>query len=137
MSRPLLRIVKKTGPGRRFPRVVPIGLLAVMVLLSAAPGGAQPAVRQVLMLQSFDRGTLPVDHFTSEFRVELDKRSSRANIDSSSFPTRRSCSRRSIDGFSTKLRQETTKPLSRSTTSFRAPSRPFSNCCPRPGRCSW
>ena len=26
------------------------------------------------MLQSFDRGTFPVDHFTSNFRVELDRR---------------------------------------------------------------
>jgi len=74
VSRPLLCIVSKTGPGRRFPRVIPTGLLAIMVLLSAAPSGAQPAVREVLMLQSFDRGTLPVDHFTSDFRVELDKR---------------------------------------------------------------
>jgi signal transduction histidine kinase len=74
VSRPLLRIVNKTGTGRRFPQAVPTGLLAVMVLFSAAPGDAQPAVRQVLMLQSFDRGTLPVDHFTSDFRVELDKR---------------------------------------------------------------
>jgi signal transduction histidine kinase len=74
VSRPLLRIVNKTGPGRRFPRVVPPGLLAIMVLLNAAPSGAQPAVRQVLMLQSFDRGSLPVDRFTSDFRVELDKR---------------------------------------------------------------
>src|SRR4051812_2895057 len=74
VSRPLLRIINKAGPGRGFPRVVPTGLLAIMVLLSAAPSGAQPAVRQVLMLQSFDRGALPVDHFTSEFRVEMDKR---------------------------------------------------------------
>src|SRR5204862_6690453 len=73
-SRPLLRIVNKAGPGRRFPRVVLSGLLAVMVLFSAAPSEAQPAVRQVLMLQSFDRGTLPVDQFTSDFRVELDNR---------------------------------------------------------------
>ena len=74
MSRPLLRIVNKTGPGRRFPRVVPTGLLAIMVLFSAAPSDAQPAVRQVLMLQSFDRGTFPVDQFTSDFRIELDQR---------------------------------------------------------------
>ena len=58
VSRPILRIVSKTGPGRRFPRVVLTGLLAVMVLLSAAPSDAQPAVRQVLMLQSFDRGNV-------------------------------------------------------------------------------
>ena len=74
MSRPLLRIVNKTGPGRRFPRVVLTSLLAVMLLLSAAPSDAQPAVRQVLMLQSFDRGTFPVDQFTSNFRIELVRR---------------------------------------------------------------
>ena len=74
MSRPLLRIVNKTGPGRRFPRVVPTGLLAIMVLFSAAPSDAQPAVRQVLMLQSFDRGTFPVDQFTNNFRIELVRR---------------------------------------------------------------
>jgi len=74
VSRPLLRIVNKTGPGRRFPLVVLTSLLLALLLLSAAPSDAQPAVRQVLMLQSFDRGTLPVDHFTSDFRVELDKR---------------------------------------------------------------
>src|SRR4051812_4982340 len=74
VSRRLLRIVNETGPGRRLPRVVLTGLLAVMVLFSAAPSDAQPAVRQVLLLQSFDRGTLPVDQFTSDFRVQLDKR---------------------------------------------------------------
>jgi hypothetical protein len=73
VSRPLLRMVNKSGPGRRFPLVVLTSLLLALLLLSAAPSDAQPAVRQVLMLQSFDRGTLPVDHFTSDFRVELDK----------------------------------------------------------------
>ena len=33
-----------------------------------------PAVRQVLVLQSFDRGNLVVDYFTGNFRVELDQR---------------------------------------------------------------
>ena len=33
-----------------------------------------PPVRQVLVLQSFDRGNLVVDHFTGNFRVELDQR---------------------------------------------------------------
>src|SRR3954447_21080441 len=74
MSRRLLRIVTNTGPGRRFPRVVPTGLLAVMVLFSAPPSDAQPAVRQVLMLQSFDRGSFPVDQFTNNFRIELVRR---------------------------------------------------------------
>jgi hypothetical protein len=49
-------------------------LLSVLHLLSAAPSDAQPAVRQVLMLQSFDRGTFPVDQFTNNFRIELVRR---------------------------------------------------------------
>ena len=32
------------------------------------------AVQQVLVLQSFDRGNLALDHFTGNFRVELDQR---------------------------------------------------------------
>ena len=34
-------------------------------------------VRQVLMLQSFDRGNLTLDHFTGNFRVDLDQRPAR------------------------------------------------------------
>ena len=74
VSRPLLRIVSKTGRGRRFPRVALTSLLAVALLLRAAPSDAQPAVRQVLLLQSFDRGNALVDQFTTNFRVELDQR---------------------------------------------------------------
>ena len=74
VSCPLLRIVSNTGPGRRFPRVALTGLLAVVLLLSAAPSDAQPAVRQVLVLQSFDRGNAAVDQFSTNFRVELDQR---------------------------------------------------------------
>src|SRR6188472_4137099 len=44
------------------------------VLLGAASSEAQPPVRQVLVLQSFDRGNLVVDSFTGHFRVELDRR---------------------------------------------------------------
>ena len=47
-----------------------IGLLA----LAAASGAAEPPVRQVLVLQSFDRGNLILDHFTSNFRFDLDRR---------------------------------------------------------------
>jgi signal transduction histidine kinase len=47
-----------------------IGLLA----LAAASVAGQPPVRQVLVLQSFDRGNLTLDHFTSNFRFELDQR---------------------------------------------------------------
>ncbi len=49
-------------------------MLAVLLLLGAAPSDAQPAVRQVLVLQSFDRGNAAVDQFTTNFRVELDQR---------------------------------------------------------------
>ena len=66
--------MRKTGAGRRFPRVVLTGLLAFSLLLGAAPSDAQPAVRQVLVLQSFDRGNVAVDQFTGNFRVELDQR---------------------------------------------------------------
>ena len=43
------------------------------LLIGAASSEAQPAVKQVLMLQSFDRGILVVDEFTGEFRVGLDQ----------------------------------------------------------------
>jgi signal transduction histidine kinase len=74
VSCPLLRIVSKTGPGRRFTRVALTGVLAVLLLLNAAPSDAGPSVRQVLVLQSFDRGNAAVDQFTTNFRVELDQR---------------------------------------------------------------
>ena len=48
--------------------------LAGLLALGAASSDAQPAVRQVLMLQSFDRGNLMLDHFTGNFRVDLDQR---------------------------------------------------------------
>jgi PAS domain S-box-containing protein len=44
-----------------------------MVLLCAAPAAGQ--VRQVLMLQSFDRGTVTLDTFTDSFRIALTQRS--------------------------------------------------------------
>ena len=67
---PILRFVCQTGAGHRFPCVA----LTALLLLAAAPSEAQPVPRQVLLLQSIDRGNLPVDHFTGNFRVELDKR---------------------------------------------------------------
>ena len=59
------------GASRRLRRVALSGLL---LLLAAAASEAQHATRQVLVLQSLDRGNLPVDQFTGHFRVELDKR---------------------------------------------------------------
>jgi len=43
-------------------------------MLGAAPAAAQAPVRQVLVLQSVDRGNSIVDEFTGGFRVELDQR---------------------------------------------------------------
>ena len=49
-------------------------VLAGIFMLASAAEAAEPPVRQVLVLQSFNRGNLVVDHFTGEFRVELDQR---------------------------------------------------------------
>jgi signal transduction histidine kinase len=43
-------------------------------LLFAATAVAQPPVRNILLLQSFSRGNLTLDTFTSNFRVELERR---------------------------------------------------------------
>ena len=51
-----------------------LGLLA----LSTLSGAAEPPARQVLLLQSFNRGNEILDHFTGEFRVELDQRAGNA-----------------------------------------------------------
>ena len=66
----ILHRLLKAGPGRGFPRVALTGLL----LLAAASSEAQQVAPQVLLLQSVDRGNLPVDQFTGNFRVELDQR---------------------------------------------------------------
>jgi signal transduction histidine kinase len=70
LLRPILCFVCRTGAGRTFPRVV----LTALLVLGAVSSEAQP-VRQVLVLQSFDRGNLTLDHFTANFRVDLDQRS--------------------------------------------------------------
>ena len=55
--------------------------LAGGLALGAAPAEAQveaePKVRQVLMLQSFDRGNMTLDYFTGNFRVNLDQRTTK------------------------------------------------------------
>lgn len=48
--------------------------LAALLILTAAPAAAQSPVKQVLVLQSFDRGNMILDHFTANLRVELDQR---------------------------------------------------------------
>ncbi len=51
--------------------------LAALLMLGPASGEAQPPAQQVLMLQSFDRGNMIIDHFTGNLRVELDRRAAR------------------------------------------------------------
>ena len=48
--------------------------LAFLLLVGAVSSEAQPVARQVLLLQSVDRGSLAIDRFTGNFRVELDQR---------------------------------------------------------------
>jgi signal transduction histidine kinase len=51
--------------------------LAALLMLGPASGEAQPPVQQVLMLQSFDRGNMILDHFTGNLRVDLDRHAGR------------------------------------------------------------
>ena len=48
-------------------------VLACMLAFGTAPAEAAPAVRHVLVLQSYDRGNLTLDFLTGSFRVELDR----------------------------------------------------------------
>jgi signal transduction histidine kinase len=61
---------KREGPGRRLRST----LLGVLLAVVGAASGAQPAVKQVLLLQSLNRGNLVLDEFTGDFRVRLDER---------------------------------------------------------------
>ena len=47
--------------------------VTMLLVLAAASIGAQPPVRQVLILQSTERGNLTLDQFTAVFRVELER----------------------------------------------------------------
>ncbi|HEY5807069.1 MAG TPA: ATP-binding protein [Povalibacter sp.] len=55
----------------RFRYAALVGLL----MFGPAWGEAQQPVRQVLLLQSVDRGNMVIDGFTGNFRVDLDQRS--------------------------------------------------------------
>ena len=71
MAGPTLCFVCGTGARRRLALVA---LTGVLLVLAAASSEAQQVARQVLLLQSLDRGNMPVDQFTGNFRVELDQR---------------------------------------------------------------
>ena len=62
------------GVCRRFQCAAVAGLL----VLAAASSEAQPAVRHVLLLQSFDRGNMTDDYTTANFRVDLGQRTGQA-----------------------------------------------------------
>lgn len=47
---------------------------AFWLALGFSPVAQEDVVRHVLLLQSFNRGSLALDHFTSNFRVDLDER---------------------------------------------------------------
>jgi hypothetical protein len=48
-----------------------------LLVIGAASSEAQSPVKQILILQSLDRGNLVLDQFTGEFRVNLDQRVAR------------------------------------------------------------
>src|SRR4029077_8395639 len=48
-------------------------LLGALLMIGAGRSEAQSPVKQVLVLQTFDRGNLVLDHFTGEFRLGLDQ----------------------------------------------------------------
>ena len=52
--------------------------LAFLLLIGAAPADAQPAVRQVLVLHSLERGNLSLDLFIANFRFDLEERAGTA-----------------------------------------------------------
>ena len=68
LVRPIPCFLCKSGAGRRFRRVALTGLLLLGAAVNAA---AQPAQKQVLVLQSFDRGNL----FSINFTAQLPRRS--------------------------------------------------------------
>ena len=51
--------------------------LAGLLVLGAASSEAQPVVRQVLLLQSFDNGNMTHDRLSGNFRVDLEQRAGR------------------------------------------------------------
>ena len=70
VPRPIAYSLCRRTVGRMLRRVT----IALALLLGAGSSDAQPVVRQILVLQSLDRGNLVVDRFTGDFRVDLSER---------------------------------------------------------------
>ena len=64
----------KSRPVRGVCRRLHAASLGGLLVIAAATSAAQSPVKQVLLLQSLDRGNLTLDHFTANFRVSLDQR---------------------------------------------------------------
>src|SRR6185503_4178700 len=62
-----------TRPDHKVYRGLQAALLGALLMIGAASSEAQSPVKQVLLLQTFDRGNLVLDHFTGEFRLGLDQ----------------------------------------------------------------
>jgi len=60
--------------GKPDGRNLPCALLGCLLMIAARSSGAQSAVKQVLMLQSLNRGNVVLDRFTGDFLVGLDER---------------------------------------------------------------
>ena len=58
---------------RHTPHHFSCAVLAGLLVLGAASNEAATPVRNILVLQSLDRGNLTLDHFTGNFRVDLDR----------------------------------------------------------------
>ena len=63
---------ERARPGRGVYRRLQAALLGGLLVIGAATAEAQSAVKQVLVLQTFNRGNLVLDDFTGEFRLGLD-----------------------------------------------------------------
>jgi signal transduction histidine kinase len=64
----------RTRPDHGVSRGLRAALLGGLLVIAAATSEAQSPVKQVLVLQTFDRGNLVFDEFTGEFRLGLDQR---------------------------------------------------------------
>lgn len=65
---------RRTPPLRALGRGWRAMLVGALAILAVGSSDAQSPVKQVLVLQSLDRGNIPLDYFTGEFRVRLDQR---------------------------------------------------------------
>lgn len=66
--------VARTRPQYGVYRGFQAALVGALLVIGAATSEAQSPVKQVLVLQTFDRGNLVFDDFTGEFRLGLDRR---------------------------------------------------------------